>query len=165
MVIFLVGLWKLTFPGNGWEMLTQIPAQSQPLESALPPPPSSSTPFLIQGFIIDGIPAVERALFTCRVSVVESPQLCGDAALRKTWILSFGHWACGFLPLLSRALPRKGRFLYHRLNVNVIGHTLGPPCSPGALGDSSPAHSPEPRLWHLSWSSMGTFCVWQWPSA
>lgn len=108
-------------------MLTQIPAQSQPLESALPPPPAPSTPFLIQGFIIDAIRGVDKALFTRRVSMVESPRLCGDAALRKTWILSFGPWACDFLPLLSGALPRKGQVLYHRLNVNVIMHALGPP--------------------------------------
>lgn len=55
------------------EMLTQIPIQSQPLENALPRHPAAPTPFPMQGLLTDGVREVQRALFTRKVSVVESP--------------------------------------------------------------------------------------------
>lgn len=99
------------------------------LENALPRHPAAPTPFPMQGLTTDGVHEVQRALFTCKVSVLESPQLHGGAAIRKTWTSSFGYLDCGSILPLFRASPRKGASLCHRLDVNVA-HILGLSGSP-----------------------------------
>lgn len=100
---------------------------------AAPPPQNGYLAMSAGIFVLLVSSGVERALFTCEVSMVYTPSFVVVQPLD----LGFEHCSPGlWLTFAFQGLTQKRLSLHHRLNVNVM-HTLDLPCSLGALTDQS----------------------------